>query len=301
MITGALPAQYGFQQAGVVDIQTKIGITDPGGEIAMYGGTRGVIQPSFSYGGRSGAIDYFVTGDYLHTGIGIENPTNKLNAIHDDSDQFHGLVHISGIVNPTTRVSLTAGTSNSIFQIPNKPGVAAGLGLAMNGVTDFNSANFNQRQRESTQFAILSLQKQLGDVDFQISAFSRYSRLYYSPDPLGDLLFNGITQRASRQDFANGVQGDGSWRVDDRHTIRAGFLVQAERTSSSSISSVLPVDNTGAPTSDQPCKIYSGSGKTGGLYGIYLQEECKILPTVTVNYGARFDVVDQFTRRTQVW
>src|SRR6202162_2346660 len=32
LITGALPAQYGFQTAGVVDIQTKTGATNPGGE-----------------------------------------------------------------------------------------------------------------------------------------------------------------------------------------------------------------------------------------------------------------------------
>ena len=30
LITGALPAQYGFQTAGVVDIQTKTGTTNPG-------------------------------------------------------------------------------------------------------------------------------------------------------------------------------------------------------------------------------------------------------------------------------
>ncbi len=300
LITGALPAQYGFQQAGVIDIQTKTGITDPGGEISMYGGTRGILQPSFSYGGRSGAIDYFVTGDYLRTGIGIENPTNSYNAVHDRSDQFHGLLHLSGIVDSTTRISLTAGTSNSTFHIPNRQDQSPGLGLAVNGVTDFNSTNLNERQRESTQFAILSLQKQLGAVDFQVSAFSRYSSLYYSPDPLGDLLFNGIAQGASRHDLATGVQGDGSWRVNDSHTIRAGFLVQGERTTSSTVSSVLPVDATGAPTSDQPFNVYDGSGKTGGLYGIYLQDEWKILPTVTVNYGARFDVVDQYTHENQL-
>ena len=300
LITGALPAQYGFQQAGVIDIRTKTGITDPGGEISIHGGTRGILQPSFSYGGRSGAIDYFVTGDYLRTGIGIENPTNGYNAIHDRSDQFHGLLHVSGIVDPTTRISLTAGTSNSTFHIPNNPGQSPGLGLAVNGVSDFDSATLNQRQREQTQFAILSLQKQLGAVDFQVSAFSRYSSLYYSPDPLGDLLFNGIAQSASRHDLATGVQGDGSWRVNDRHTIRAGFLAQGERTTSTTVSSVLPVDGFGAPTGDQPFNVYNGSGKTGGLYGVYVQDEWKILPTVTINYGARFDVVDQYTHENQI-
>ena len=167
-------------------------------------------------------------------------------------------------------------------------------------MSDFDSATLNQRQREQTQFAILSLQKQLGAVDFQVSAFSRYSSLYYSPDPLGDLLFNGIAQSASRHDLATGVQGDGSWRVNDRHTIRAGFLAQGERTTSTTVSSVLPVDGFGAPTGDQPFNVYNGSGKTGGLYGVYVQDEWKILPTVTINYGARFDVVDQYTHENQI-
>jgi outer membrane receptor protein involved in Fe transport len=300
LITGALPAQYGFQQAGVIDIQTKTGLTDPGAELSIYGGTRGILQPSFSYGGRSGAIDYFVTGDYLQTGIGIENPTSSYNALHDKSDQFHGLLHVSGIVDATTRISLTAGTSNSYFQIPNNRGQSPGLGLTVNGVSDFDSASLNERQRESTQFAILSLQKQLGAVDFQVSAFTRYSTLYYSPDPLGDLLFNGIAQRASRHDLASGMQGDGSWRVSDTHTVRAGFLAQGERTTSSTVSSVLPTDSNGTPTSDQPFNVYDGTGKTGGLYGLYVQDEWKILPTVTINYGARFDVVDQYTHENQL-
>ncbi len=300
LITGALPAQYGFQQAGVVDIQTKNGSSDPGGEISMYGGTRGILQPSFSYGGRVGAIDYFVTGDYLHTGIGIENPTNGYNAVHDRSDQTHGLLYVSGILDPTTRISLTAGTSNSAFQIPNNPGQTPSLGLAVNGATDFDSANLNERQREDTQFGILSLQKQMGAADFQVSAFSRYSSLSYSPDPLGDLLFNGISQSATRHDLANGVQGDASWRVSDAHTIRAGFLVQSERATSSTVSSVLAVDDSGAPISDQPFTVNDGSGKTGGLYGVYVQDEWHILPAVTINYGARFDLVDQYTHESQV-
>jgi outer membrane cobalamin receptor len=89
LITGALPAQYGFQTAGVVDIQTKTGTTNPGGEISMYGGSFNWLQPSFSYGGRSGAFDYFVTSDFLHNNRGIENPTSSYGAIHDTTNQLH--------------------------------------------------------------------------------------------------------------------------------------------------------------------------------------------------------------------
>ena len=54
LITGSLPAQYGFNTAGVVDITTKSGRTDPGGEISIYGGARDYFQPSISYGGSKG-------------------------------------------------------------------------------------------------------------------------------------------------------------------------------------------------------------------------------------------------------
>src|ERR1700730_8137298 len=63
LITGALPAQYGFQTAGVVDIQTKTGITNPGLAVSTYGGSWNWAQPSFEYGGRDGPVDWFVTGD----------------------------------------------------------------------------------------------------------------------------------------------------------------------------------------------------------------------------------------------
>src|SRR3954464_3947819 len=51
LITGALPAQYGFRTAGIIDIQTKTGTIDPGGSVSMYGGMQGWFQPSFEYGG----------------------------------------------------------------------------------------------------------------------------------------------------------------------------------------------------------------------------------------------------------
>ena len=43
LITGALPAQYGFRHSAVVDITTKSGTTDPGGQITIYGGSRSTL------------------------------------------------------------------------------------------------------------------------------------------------------------------------------------------------------------------------------------------------------------------
>ena len=304
LITGSLPAQYGFNTAAVVDITTKSGRTDPGGEISIYGGARDYFQPSISYGGSVGATDCFFVGDLLHSRIGIENSTSDFNAIHDLSNQSHGIGRVSTLIDGTTRVSLTGGFSNQFYQIPNNPGRSPQLGLTANGVGDFNSLNLNQHQREITDFGILSVQKQLGTLDVQTSIFTRYSSLYYSPDPLGDLLFNGISQRAARSLFSTGEQTDASWRVNDQHTVRIGFQVRAEHSSSSTDSSVLAalggsVGDSAQP-SDTPFNVHDGNGKTGTLFGTYVQDEWRITPKVTINYGLRFDQVDEYTNENQV-
>src|SRR5437899_7231290 len=73
LLTGALPAQYGLQTAGIVDITVKSGTSDPGADLSITGGSRDYAQPAFSYGGRSGKIDYFLSGQFIHNGLGIDN------------------------------------------------------------------------------------------------------------------------------------------------------------------------------------------------------------------------------------
>ncbi|MDR3538778.1 MAG: TonB-dependent receptor [Acetobacteraceae bacterium] len=299
LITGALPAQYGFQTAGVVDIQTKTGTTNPGLALSLYGGSWTWLQPSLEYGGRSGPVDYFITLDGLHNDRGIENPTASFDAIHDTTNQFHGLAYVSGVIDPDTRVSLILGGFDGGFQIPNNPGQPT-LGFNVAGVTSFNSAALNETQTETTAFAILSLQKHVDTADLQVSVFNRTASLAFSPDPTGDLLFNGIAQQANRQDVATGVQADGSLRVNEQHTLRAGFLAQVEQASANTASSVLPVDADGVQTSATPLTIFGSQNNAGALYGFYLQDEWRLFPKLTLNYGARFDAVEEFTHESQI-
>jgi outer membrane receptor protein involved in Fe transport len=299
LITGSLPAQYGFQTAGVVDIQSKTGTSNPGGSVSMYGGSWNWLEPSIEYGGRSGSADYFIVADGLQNDRGIENPASSYNAIHDTTNQFHGLAYLSDIIDPDTRVSLILGGFDGSFQIPNNPGQPT-LGFNVNGVTSFNSANLNETQNEMTFFAVLSLQKHFDDKDLQLSVFNRTSTLNFSPDPVGDLLFNGIAQQASRTDIATGVQGDGSWRINDQHTLRAGYLAQIEHATAATTSSVLPVDAAGTQTSIQPLSIINNQNNAGVLYGVYIQDEWRMTPKLTLNYGLRFDAVEEFTHESQV-
>jgi outer membrane cobalamin receptor len=299
LITGALPAQYGFQTAGVIDIQTRNGASNPGGEVAFVGGSWNWLQPSFSYAGNSGPVDWFVTGDFLHNDRGIENPTASFGAIHDTTNQLHGLAAMSAIVDPQTRVSLLMGGFDGQYQIPNNPGQAT-LGFPVLGVAGFNSSGLRETQREDTEFGILSVQKYLDSVNLEVSVYTRASRLRFSPDWIGDLLFNGIAQQATRTDQAYGVQADASWIMAEHQTLRFGLLAQEEGTAAKTASQVLPVDGSGVPVTDQPTIIDASSRKQGGLYGAYVQDEWRVLPKVTINAGLRLDTVEQYTHESAI-
>jgi TonB dependent receptor len=300
LLTGALPAQYGFFTAGVLDIETKTGLTNPGFAISMYGGSFNWLEPSFEYGGHEGPVDWFFTGDHLSNERGIENPASTYNAIHDATQQIHGFSYMSGIIDPDTKVSVFGGAFDGRFQIPNNPGQIPSLGLNVLGQTTFNSIFLNEVQHESNQFGVLSLQKHIDDFNMQLSAFVRNSVLSFSPDVIGDILFNGVAPFARKSDLAEGVQMDASYRINDSHTLRGGFLGQVETTTFGTTSSVLPVDVTGAQTSIVPINIIDNGARTGELYGVYLQDEWRIFPALTLNSGLRFDGVNQFTKETQV-
>ena len=52
--------------------------------------------------------------------------------------------------------------------------------------------------------------------------------------------------------------------------------------------------------SDQPLSIFDSSSKTGWIYSHYLQDEWKIVPSLTLNFGARYDQFAEFVSGRQL-
>ncbi|HZP76724.1 MAG TPA: TonB-dependent receptor [Pseudolabrys sp.] len=293
LITGALPAQYGLRTAGIVDIQTKSGnALTQGGQIGIYGGSFQTLTPSFDYGGRFGSTEYFVAGRGFTSALGIENPTDAREALHDRTFQGNFFSYTSTLLDKQSRVVTIFGNTSNKFQIPNNPGQTVAFGPAF-GFTDYDSRALDEKQNEQNTFAVVALQRSVGEVDYQVAAFSRYSTLHFIPDIAGDVLFNGIASDVYRRSIANGMQADGSYRINDAHTLRAGFTVTGESTQNSSVSTVL--DGGGAPLT-----LMDGVSRFGGVAGIYLQDEWRLTDQLTVNYGARFDQMWQFVNANQL-
>jgi outer membrane receptor protein involved in Fe transport len=304
LITGALPAQYGLRTAGVLDIQTKTDAFDNSGRVSVYGGSHGTITTSLEYGGTVGQTQYFVSGRYFGSNLGIENPTPGSEAIHDRTSQEKGFLYLSTVLDPTSRLTFISGVSNGTYQIPNNPGQPPGFTVP--GVSNFDSSLLNEHQNEFNQFNVVAYQKSVEDIDFQLSYFNRYSQLHFMPDPIGDLVFNGVASNVYRQSFINGIQEDTAWRVGYAHTLRFGFSASAERSLVTNISTVLPVDAAGNQVDAMgnpvgpPFTVFDSSSKTGWLLGTYLQDEWRITNDLTLNAGLRFDQMYQYVNANQL-
>jgi len=306
LITGALPAEYGLRTAGIVDISTKTGV-DNGGEVSVYGGSHGEIEPSLTYGGHVGDTNVFVSGSYLQDDLGIESPDGRSDPIHDHTEQFQGFAYLDRIIDPQSQVSVILGASDQRFQIPDVAGeLNGGLGLNVGGQTDFPSQDINESQHETTQYGVVSYLHSTDRLTGQVSLFARYSTLSFTPDEVPDLIYNGISQAADKTDTAGGVQAEGAYHLGDSHTIRAGVILEVDRSTSQTTSQVLLLDNNpanptfGSQIGAQPFAIVDNGAKTAETYSAYIQDEWKLLSNLTFNYGLRFDQFDGFRDENQL-
>jgi hypothetical protein len=298
LVTGALPAQFGFRTTGVIDIHTKNGAVFQQGDAALYVGSFDTIKESLEYGAVSGKLSYFGTESYLHNGIGIENPTRSSDPIHDDTDQYKLFGYLSYIFDPTSRLTLLISGNHSDFQIPNTPRLTPVYTVGTRST--FDSAKLDENQSEDSTYAILTYQKHVGDFSFQASAFNRYSAVLFRPDEVGDLIFNGVASRVDRAILSNGVEFDSSYKLSDQHTLRAGFLFTEGYATIDTVTLVFPVDENGHQTSTIPLRIVDNHDKYGYFYGFYLQDEWKPFEQLTINFGGRLDFVNAFVDENQL-
>jgi outer membrane receptor for ferrienterochelin and colicin len=300
LITGALPAEYGLRTAGIIDLKTKSGAIDPGGSVSIYGGSHGTMEPSFNYGGSEGRFNFFVSGDFLRNDLGIESPDGRSSPDHDRTTQYHEFGYLEYILDESNRLSAVLSSSTGKFQIPNRsgqlPGItnADGSPLTVDGQSTYPSDALDENQRELNHFAILSWQHSQGPLDVQTSATARYSSLSFTPDPLGDILFDGIAQNAFKQNVAYALQSDAAYKLDGEHTLRAGVFVQSDHSKSATDSQVIALDEAGNQSSDIPVTVIDDGAKTEWIESAYLQDEWKLMPVLTVNYGLRFDKFTAF-------
>jgi outer membrane receptor protein involved in Fe transport len=302
LLTGALPAEYGDRTAGIVDIHTKSGTMDTGGEVTMLAGSYDTLNPSIEYGGTKGNLDYYFTGQFMHNDLGIDSPTPAKNALHDATDQEKGFGYLSYLLSDQSRVTLMFGTAVNNFQIPDNPNQTPVYPL--NGASYFPnlpSADLNETQREVTDYTVLAYQSKVGtDTDYQVSLFSRYSQVQFNPDILGDLIYNGIASDVYNSNINDGLQCDASTRLNDAHTLRYGISGSEEHAITDNNSLVFQTNSAGTQLPGGAVQIIDNNAKNGNLLSAYLQDEWLMTSALTVNYGVRADRYNAYVDDGQI-
>jgi outer membrane receptor protein involved in Fe transport len=300
LLTGVLPAEIGYRNEGVIDIRTKDGCIDGGPDndnIEMYGGQRETVQPSFELGGCKGKFSYYLSGFYEHNSLGLQAPSDSPDPNHDYSDQGQGFGYLSYLVNSDTRLSLVTGVAVNSFEIPPEPGLPQQFKLA--GVPTYPSSEVKENELEQNYYGILSLQGAVGEkLNYQVAAFSRYYELKYSPDPIGDLIYNGVAAEILHTGFINGVQEDTSYKLNSQNTLRAGFYMSGEAIELDDHAQTFHAKD-GMQTSDIPFSIVDDNNQIAWLLGFYGQDEWHPTEKLTINVGLRWDWMSAFVTQNQ--
>jgi outer membrane receptor protein involved in Fe transport len=297
VLTGALPAQYGYRTAGVVDIHTR-GTARPGGEITVHGGSFDTLGASAEVTAARGQSGAYVTTSAERNALGVENPTSSRTAIHDRKTQLKSFGYFSYVLDDTSRLNLMLSVSFAWFQIPNNPGQEPAFTLA--GVPVFDSTQLDENQREENHYGIVAYQKSTGDLSLQVSAFTRYSLVAFAPDRNGDLIFNGVASRVRRNLVGNGLEADAKWPVGASHTLRAGVVATSSNAGARTTTSVFATTANGDQASSTPFDIADNQRKLGWLDGAYVQDEWKPTKEFTLNYGLRADASHGYVEEGQL-
>ena len=160
------------------------------------------------------------------------------------------------------------------------------------GDSGFASADLRARQWERNWYGVAAVQKSYGDVDLQLAGFGRSSSIHHVPSVIGETRFNGVASDVYRGSVTLGTRADATWRATAHHTLRAGLQASREASRFRSQTTLLPLDAAGDAV-DDPFTLGDRSGRTGWLYGAYVQDEWRLTEQVTLNLGLRADRMEQ--------
>lgn len=301
LLTGVLPAEMSYRTEGVIDIRTKNGCSDGGASnnnVEFWGGQHDTVEPSFEYGGCAGSLGYYFGGSYLQSRLGLQSPSPSSTPHHDltRQGQLFGAVNLA--LAQHTTLTLLMGLAENYFEIPPTPNLSPLYSL--DHVANYPSSQVNESEQEQNYYELLLLHGRLTNtIDYQIAAFDRYYALNYAPDPVGDLIYNGIAPRLSHSGWLNGLQADATDYLNQQHTLQGGFYVSGESIELDDQALTFPATD-GKQTSSIPITIIDNHNSFVWLGGLYLEDEWRPIERLTIYGGLRWDAMSASVTESQL-
>jgi hypothetical protein len=193
LITGTLPAQFGFSPGGVIAVTPKNGLYQHGGQAELFAGTRGAFEPAFEWGGSTDNSSLFASGsiEFGNTRVGDVAGPSARQVRHE----IGALAFADHIIDDENRVSLIAGGSRERRKI---------------GSTDLPAGI----EQTGNLYAVATVQHSAGGLTVQTSLFGAHAV---------DSARFAADQRERRTSF--GTQIDSALKTGDDNTVRIGLLL----------------------------------------------------------------------------
>ena len=298
LMDGVLPAQYGYRTSGVIDIHTKDGCGGVHNEFTISGGQRDTVQPSFELGGCDGNFSYYFTGLYFQSNLGWSSAVAATDPIHDAAQQGQGFAYLTYELNPATKLSLISGMTVASNQFPNRPNQPPEFQLDHVNPVLHPSSALDSSLDQQDYYGVFALNGVIGsNADYQIAYTAHYNTQTFNPDPIGDLIYQGVASKVFTSDLSKTLAGDLTYRLGAMHTLRGGFYFGEYGVETDQRSQVFPIVR-GQPAIT-PIPVAANLNKINLVYGLYFQDTLRITDRLSLNIGSRWDRVTGFTINSQ--
>lgn len=299
LLDGVLPARYSYATGGVVNIATRSGCEDPGSSAGLLIGQRATIEPSLEYAACHGRLGSYLSALYEQSNTAFSSATPGPTPVHDFTKRGQALGFFSYPLNATETVSLLVSGARSSNELPNVPGLAPQFALA--GVPlPPSSADIDSYLNFSDALAMLSLSGSLNaDLAYQVAATEHTISQRFEPDPVGELIYQGVASTASHVNHDSTLEGDLTLALG-AHTLASGFYLGEYRVSASDSSLVFPAGAAGAQLSDLPLRVVNHDRADNVLAGIYVSDLWRVAAPLSASIGLRWDHLSGFTSGQQL-
>jgi hypothetical protein len=296
---GALPARYGLASGGVVDIKTRDGCRQPGGELSLYGGQRATFAPDVEIASCDGALSSYLSARETWSDTAFSSATPGPMPIHDAERQTQALGFWSYALSSETHVDWLLSATRSDNELPNAPGLAqaytlAGLsGVPLSGVP--SSASIDSRLDFRDYLLMASIRgTPAPGLDLQLGYSAHFIAQQFNPDPVGELIYQGVASQALHEDHDNTLEGDLRYEAGD-HTVGAGFYLGVYDVRNTDESLVFPAAANGVQTSEAPVRVTTGSAASNVVSSLYVSDLWHPGSHWSVDAGLRGDDLTGYT------
>jgi hypothetical protein len=287
LIVGGLPAEFGEDVAGVIDVTTRRPQGPAEGEAELLYGTYNHVEGEGHVAGAVGPFNAVAAGSLETTDRGLDSPA-ATPILHDTLHDGRAFLRLEDKPSSNDRVEMIAVYAESHYEIPidptllplsdGPPNAVRGTDQYGNSAPPFVPYNSNPTELERELFSGLSWFHDFNSkAELQIAPFFRYQASVLgcdTVDQLGATADPGsICSDVDHQVFEGGLQANQTLTIGANH-FKAGLLFDYQH-SNTAYSQFTRDDE--APYGADPSLTVSGVDDLDTILGgLYLQDEIKL-------------------------